>query len=118
MRVRGERDTIGRIVQQPREPAPHLVRLLECLLPYVINEFGCVEPSLLLRLERDVRPCLMGVTREQNAFGDTKATVVRGELFGVDHDAERRRRTAEDGGGITTRSELPKDQERRTGSAF
>src|SRR5207253_7168832 len=118
MGVRGERDTIGRIIQQPRKSTAHVIGFLKCLLPYVINEFGCVEPRLLLRLERDVRPCLMGVTREQNAFGDTKATVVRGELFGVDHDAERRRRTAEDGGGITTRSELPKDQERRTGSAF
>ena len=89
MRVFREGNALGRIVEQARESAPHIVRLLEREIPHVVDVLGRIEPRLLLCLERNVGPCLVRVTREENAFGNTKARVVLGELFRIDHSSER-----------------------------
>src|SRR6266567_577267 len=83
------RDALGRIVQEPCEPAPHLIALCKCEIPHVIDMFGSIEPRLLLRFERHVRPRLVRVAGEQNAFGNAKAGVVLGQLLRIDQSADR-----------------------------
>src|SRR5258705_11133016 len=88
MGVRRERHPVSRIGAQARQAAAPIVRLLKCLVPHIVDEFRCVEPGLLLRLERDVRPRLVRMTRKKNAFGDSKACVMLGELFRIDHSSD------------------------------
>src|ERR1041385_4370971 len=83
VRVRRERDVVACIVEQTREPGAHLVRLLERLLPHIIDILGRIEPRLLLRLERHVGPRLMRMTRKENALADSEARVVFGEFFRI-----------------------------------
>src|ERR1043166_3693114 len=70
-------------VYQTRDPGAHLVRLLERLLPHVIDILGRIEPRLLLRLERDIGPRLMRMTREQNALAHSEPSVVFGDFFRI-----------------------------------
>src|SRR6267142_7035170 len=89
MRVRGERDAIGRVVQQTRKAAPHLVGLLECVIPNIVNQLSGIEPRLLLGLKCDIRPGLMRMAGEQDALSDAEPCVVLGELCWIDHSSER-----------------------------
>jgi len=76
MRVGCQRDPLRRIVEQPREPTPHLVGLLEGEIPHLVDVLGGVEPGLLLRFERYVRPRLMRVPSEKDALRYTKPRVM------------------------------------------
>src|ERR1051325_1711858 len=83
VRVRRERDVVACIVEQTREPGAHLIRLLERLLPHIVDILGRIEPRLLLRLERDIAPRLMRMTREPNALAPWEPSVVFGNFFKI-----------------------------------
>src|SRR5438093_11038943 len=104
MGVLRQRDALGRIVQEAREPAPHLVRLLECLLPYVVHQLRCIQPRLLLSFEGNIGPSLVRMTGKKNPFSDAEASVVFGELLWIDHPfaAPRRRFSSPPSAGVTT----------------
>src|SRR6266705_7211861 len=89
MRVRGEGDPIGRVVEQARKSTPHFIGFLECLVPHIVDQLRGIQPGLLLRFECDVRPGLMGMTGQQDSLGDSKPRVVFSQLFRVDHSSER-----------------------------
>src|SRR5437016_1245818 len=89
MRVLRERDALRRVVEQPRKAAPHLLGLLEREIPDVIDMLGRVEPRLLLCLEGDIGPRLMGVPSQQNALSDAKTTVVLRQLLRIDPSSAR-----------------------------
>lgn len=89
MRVGSKGDPIGRVIQEPSKPAPHVVRFLESFFPDVVDRLRSIQPRLLLRLKRYIGPRLVRMSREQNPFGDPEATVMLGELFGIDHSSER-----------------------------
>jgi hypothetical protein len=89
MRVFGEGYTLRRIIEEARESVSYFVCLLEGEIPDVVNVFRRIEPRLLLRLERDIRPGLMRMTSEENPLGDAETLVVLGEPFRIDHSSER-----------------------------
>src|SRR2546421_4251312 len=89
MCVRRQRNAIRRIVEQPRKSTSHVVCFLECLVPHIIHQLGGVEPCLLLRLERDIGPCLVRVSGEKDSFSNAKASVVLGKLVRIYHSSER-----------------------------
>jgi len=66
--VRGKRDAIWRIVEQACEPTPDFIGSLERLVPHIVDQLGGIQPGLLLRFERDVRPGLMGMTGQQDSL--------------------------------------------------
>src|SRR6266545_6491730 len=86
--VRCERDLVRRVVEQPRKPTPYLDGFVKRLFPHIVYEFSGIKPRLLLRLERYIGPCLMGVPGEEDSLRDPKACVVLGELFWLDHNSE------------------------------
>src|SRR6266516_855473 len=115
MRVLRERDALGRIVQEPREPPPHLVRLLERLLPHIIDILGRIEPCLLLRFKSNIGPGLMRMPGQKNSLTDPETSVVLRQLFRIDQAsaALRRRLTSPPSAGVTTQLESPTDPETR-----
>src|SRR2546427_9101559 len=44
MGVLRQRDALGRIVQEPCEPAPHLIGLCKREIPHVVDMLGSIEP--------------------------------------------------------------------------
>ena len=81
MRVLAECDIVRLIAEQPGETGLHLRRLSCRPRPLVVNELGRIEPRTLLRFEADVRPRLVGMSRQQQAFGHAEARVVRARAF-------------------------------------
>ena len=79
MRVLAERDLFDVCTEQPREARPDVLRPLFRLCPFVIDQFRRIQPRLLLRIERHVRPGLVGMAGQQQALGDAEAGVVEGE---------------------------------------
>jgi len=79
VRVLPKRDVGGRVAEQPRESGTHACRLLEGAIPFGIDQLRRIEPRALLRLERDVRPGLVRMSREKDSFGDSEARIVRSE---------------------------------------
>ena len=61
------------VANEPCEPFPDPLRLLETVRPLVVNVLGRVEPGPLLGLEADVRPGLVRMAGEQNALSDAEA---------------------------------------------
>ena len=77
--VLSERDVLGAVAEQPCKPGAHAVGLDRGLLPLLVDVFGGIEPGALLRLESDVRPCLMRVAGQQQPLADAEARIVLGE---------------------------------------
>ncbi len=73
VRVVSEGHETGMIVKQRSDSLSVSLRLYLGEVPLLIHMPGRVEPCLLLSLEGNVGPRLVGVTCEQQALRDTKA---------------------------------------------
>jgi YVTN family beta-propeller protein len=79
VRVLAKRDVLCAVAQETREACAHGRRLFGRSRPFVIDELGRVEPGTLLRLEPDIRPRLVRVACQEEAFGDAESRVILGE---------------------------------------
>ena len=79
VRVLDKRDVLCAVAQETRETCAHGRGPLGRSRPFVIDELGSVEPGTLLRLEPDVRPRLVRVACQEEAFGDAESRVILGE---------------------------------------
>ena len=79
VRVLAEGDVLRRVAEQSGEAGPTCRRLSGRPRPLVVDELGGIEPRALLGLEADVGPRLVGMSGQQQAFGDVEARVVWGE---------------------------------------
>ena len=77
--VLAKRNVLGPVAQQPGIPGPYARGLDLSLRPFPVDVFGRIEPGVLLRLESDVRPGLVGVAGQQQPFANAEARVVTGE---------------------------------------
>jgi hypothetical protein len=79
VRVLAKRDVLCAVAQETRKACAHGRRLFGRSRPFVIDELGRVEPGTLLRLEPDIRPRLVRVACQEEAFGDAESRVILGE---------------------------------------
>jgi hypothetical protein len=73
VRVLSEGDVPAIVADKPGESSPHRRRLNGRAIPFLVHELCRVEPRALLRFESGVGPRLMRVTRQQQAFSNSKA---------------------------------------------
>jgi hypothetical protein len=98
--VLGKGDAIRLIAQEAGVPRADPIGLRERPIPLLVRQLRRMQPGLLLSFEPTVRPRLMRVAGEQEAFGDAEARVLRGQgvrgaeelLRSVDHESFALRR--------------------------
>src|SRR5262249_28273146 len=78
--ILSERDGTRRIIQQAPESRLDERSLFRRTIPLGIDKVRGVEPRALLRVERHVRPGLMGMAREEHALGHAKPQIIPGEF--------------------------------------
>ena len=92
VRVLAQRQLTAVVAEQSAVASAHSFGDFKSTVPFLIDVFRCVAPSLLLALEPPVRPSLMRVPGEQQPVGNAKLAVLRGQpirravqFVGFDH---------------------------------
>ena len=75
-----EDDVAVGIVQQSLPSGANAISDNAGAIPFVVHELGRIEPCPLLRFERDIGPCLMRMTGEQNPLTNPKPRVMPRQL--------------------------------------